>query len=429
MKFTTIASRSRGMSRALLAFVVAICAHVSAQAPGYPHGGGACQTDDDCSLGGTCAQSVCSCDPWWTGPTCALLNLAPAASDKLGLQVDGYHSWGGHALPDTSGTYHGFFSFMCNHSTLNDWTTKSSIWRATASRPEGPFTLASMVAQPWSHNAMIVANPAGGYLLWQIGTAVTPPSEWAPCYENTTSAAPGAGSSEYPTSPSKVGGVWTGQIFVRSAPELAGPWTLVDAGGIHLNATGTWADANGANGGNPAVVIFPNGTTLLYFTATPCPPGWGAVAPNCIGLARADNWSGPYTVIAPEPITRPESEDAAVFKDPRGNYHMLTNVGTYHIRCAIGEPCGGHAWSRDALAWSNLTIGAFGPVIRFTNGSYWHTSYVERPQVLQSADGTPTTFYVGVGRASYMDSASWAQPVCAAGQEGVCGPTRDHPSV
>ena len=93
--------------------------HVAAQAPGVPHGGGACATADDCSLGGVCAQSACRCDPWWTGSTCALLNLAPAKNDSLGLQVPGYHSWGGHALPDSAGTYHGFFSFMCNHSTLD----------------------------------------------------------------------------------------------------------------------------------------------------------------------------------------------------------------------------------------------------------------------------------------------------------------------
>ena len=350
-----------------IAFALVACAAtltaVTAQAPGVPHGGGACRTAADCSLGGVCTQSACQCDPWWTGATCALLNLAPAVNDSLGLQVPGYHSWGGHALPDGTGTYHGFFSFMCNHSTLDvrgrrnrararvahdrityaprvrahvptcfrctplattfpqDWTTKSSIWHATASQPEGPFALADMVAQPWSHNAYVTVNPDGGYLLWQIGTAITPPDEWRPCFGNSSSIGAPA-PAPTPAPPAKVGGVWTGQMFVRSAPALTGPWTLVDAGGIALNASGTWADANGANGGNPAPFFFPNGTTLLYFTATPCPDGWGAVAPNCLGVARADHWRGPYTVVSATPITHPESEDAAVFQDPRGAYHM-----------------------------------------------------------------------------------------------------------
>jgi hypothetical protein len=61
-------------------------------------------------------------------------------------------------------------------------------------------------------------------------------------------------------------------------------------------------------------------------------------------------------------------------------------------------------------------------VIRFQNGSYWHTAYVERPQVLQAADGTPVAFFVGIGRSSYEDSATWAQLFCVAGQLD-CGPT------
>ena len=106
-----------------------------------------------------------------------------------------------------------------------------------------------------------------------------------------------------------------------------------------------------------------------------------------------------------------------------------------HTRCAQGVPCGGHAWSYDGLSFSNLTVGAFGPVIRFQNGSYWYNAYVERPQVrgggggmracpltssrrptspadpqvLQAADGTPLTLFLGMGRSSYDDSCNWAQ--------------------
>ena len=32
-----------------------------------------------------------------------------------------------------------------------------------------------------------------------------------------------------------------------------------------------------------------NGTTLLYYTANPCPKGWG-MSETCIAIARADNW-------------------------------------------------------------------------------------------------------------------------------------------
>ena len=98
-----------------------------------------------------------------------------------------------------------------------------------------------------------------------------------------------------------------------------------------------------------------------------------------------------------------------------------------HTRCAQGVPCGGHAWSIDGLTFSNLTIGAFGPVFRFANGSYWNCAYAERPQVLQAADGTPIAFYLGVGRSNYYDSANFAQLFCVKGQQG-CGPTLPPPA-
>ncbi len=86
-------------------------------------------------------------------------------------------------------------------------------------------------------------------------------------------------------------------------------------------------------------------------------------------------------------------------------------------------PCGGHAWSRDGLSWSNQTVGAFGPVIRWSNGSYFAGAYAERPQVLQAADGTPVAFFTGFGMLSYSDSHNFAQRFCTAA-DTACGPTQ-----
>jgi hypothetical protein len=62
------------------------------------------------------------------------------------------------------------------------------------------------------------------------------------------------------------------------------------------------------SGGNPAPVIFENGTTLLYVSANPCPPNWGNAASgnNCIGVLRAPHWSGPYKLANPLPVMHPE---------------------------------------------------------------------------------------------------------------------------
>ena len=108
--------------------------------------------------------------------------------------------------------------------------------------------------------------------------------------------------------------------------------------------------------GNPAPYFFENGTVLLFYSAQPCPAGWGASA-TCISVARASSWRGPYSTVGALPITAPESEDPSVFRTARG-FHLLTNVNNGHQRCDASVPCGGHAWSRDGLTWSNLTIGS-----------------------------------------------------------------------
>ena len=75
------------VARAFVAVLaLALLPGAAAQNPDIPQGGGVCATAADCSLGGVCGtNSTCECDVWFTGADCALLNLAPAADDKLGL--------------------------------------------------------------------------------------------------------------------------------------------------------------------------------------------------------------------------------------------------------------------------------------------------------------------------------------------------------
>ena len=419
--------------------------------PRPTHGGGACGAGEaDCSLAGDCDNKVCVCDAWATGAHCQLLNFrTPESNVGYGLQLPGYHSWGGGALFD-AGEYHLIMSFMCNHGSLAEWTTVSSIYRATSHAAEGPYTLQEMIAQPWSHNAMPVENPAGSaatsdrFLIFGIGDACANKSAWSPCYNNgslelwATKQAEIERAAQAPCMGSEEGY----RLYARSAARPAGPWHWKGAaeplccdvaalcppcpGQPQLGGSAAWMITG--SGGNPAPVIFPNGTTLLYVSANPCPPDWGNAASgnNCIGVLRAPHWSGPYTLANPLPVTHPESEDSFVFRTRRG-YHMLTNVNNDHARCGQGVACGGHAWGVDGLHFSNLTIGAFGPAIPFTNGSVWKNAYLERPQVLLNATtGEPQTLFAGLGRSSYDDSVTWAAPFCTADDaEGACGPTGD----
>jgi hypothetical protein len=328
------------MRLALLALAALRCA---AQAPDVPHGGGACETDWDCSLGGTCTEAhQCDCDAWFTGLQCAQLNLQPADPAACGLVAPGYLSWGGHPLRDENGTYHLLASFLCNHATLSSWTTKSSIAHATARAPTGPFVIpegldAQMALPPWAHGAYVVRDPPSGeYLLWHLGNASVARDTWWPCYNSSEGGvAPALQEQPAGAAPAEPGGR---QAFVERAPSLAGPWTpFNDNTGVVVNFP---ADSWTTLVDNPAPYIFENGTTLLFFKGKPCPPGWGNLAPMCLGVARADTWQGPYTALFSQPITHPEGEDPAVFRDPRGRFHLLSNVNTWHARCAAGVPCG-----------------------------------------------------------------------------------------
>ena len=62
--------------------------------PAVASGGGACEDDWGCALGGLCTAGQCVCDHWTTGPQCNLLNLAHLERDisSYGLQMPGYHS-------------------------------------------------------------------------------------------------------------------------------------------------------------------------------------------------------------------------------------------------------------------------------------------------------------------------------------------------
>eukprot|EP00041_Stephanoeca_diplocostata_P005449 m.62073 g.62073 ORF g.62073 m.62073 type:complete len:480 (-) comp15790_c0_seq2:80-1519(-) len=419
-------------------------ANVTSRIPSNEDGGGSCDRDWDCSLAGVCEAGACSCDAWATGPHCQLLNFVkPKDPTTHGLQMGGYYSWGGHAAYyPASKRYQGYFSFMCQHKTLSAWTTDSSIVRATSRNAVGPYTVQDMVVQPWAHNTMLVRDPsADKHLLFFIGTASAPSKDWKPCISgssqpemhknggNTTVGNPANDASQHANNDAGPAAdpPHPGDVSAATAPSLSSNnWTVFrwpngSAGNNpSINFTQPW-DARGV-AGNPAPYIFENGTTLLYYSAQPCPPQWG-VEPTCISVARADHWTGPYTTVGRLPITRPESEDPFVFRDQRGNFHLLTNVNNGHKRCGQGVACGGHAWSEDGLSFSDLVIGAFGPQIPLANGSTWVNAYLERPQVMLNADGIPTTFFGGLGRSSYSDSCTWAQALCTVKGDPNCAPT------
>ena len=431
-----------------------------------PHGGGACATDWDCALGGTCAGSKCQCDAWFTGHNCTLLNLAPARHgngfDLSGLSSggDSFHgprwtgwsSWGGHAVrDDNSSGWVGVFSLMARGCGLHDYHSNSESVIATAPEVDGPYTLVDPtnpdapgnIAVPApSHCTQVKQHPSGAYHLWHIfpGAAdnASSPDAGPPelsCTNGTRLRAP----PPPPPKPCPATGCIppkNQQLFVHTAPTPRGPWSAHGTP-IHLE---TLNETTISQSSCSAPFYHPNGSVTLVVGGAACPQGWGGSGGahggggGCLWEFFAESWQGPYRQVARptgnagDPITHPENEDPAVFTDPRGNYHMLTNVNTGHRRCGSGTACGGHAWSRTGVSWSDTFVGAFGPNGKMANGSNYSLGYVERPQIAQEAPGkAPLALFLSAGP-KYLAGATftWAQRFCdaealAAGQCGFMG--------
>ena len=108
-----------------------------------------------------------------------------------------------------------------------------------------------------------------------------------------------------------------------------------------------------------------------------------------------------------------------MWRDKRGNWHVL-----YHRMADPYGPldphwgaedgswkrpgpvpkgwAGGHAFSRDGLAWSNWTR-CYNTSIPLAFGGFFETNRRERPKLLFGKDGTPTHLFNGAitGRGTY----------------------------
>lgn len=88
---------------------------------------GSCKDATDCSLGGVCVANKCKCDPAFTGPNCAALNLLAAPKGPVWNAPPRTASWGGNPVFDRSDSkYHLFFAEFVEHcgassSGLSGW--------------------------------------------------------------------------------------------------------------------------------------------------------------------------------------------------------------------------------------------------------------------------------------------------------------------
>lgn len=263
---------------------------------------------------------------------------------------------------------------MAGHCDLNKWQTQSMIVSAVSDSPDGPYSqdLAPTVG-PWSHNAMISRHPNGSYFLFHIGTGELK-GKYSPCTQDPDPFYPFP--SGHPAPPAAT---------THVADSLSGPWR---------------AAPNVPGRNNPCPYFFDNGTTLLFDRTSVL------VAPSIDGP-----WNGtslPTVVV--NGTLRPE--DPGVYRDHRGNFHMVFNANSGHAHCPAQQPCGGHSWSYDGLTWAVPTVPAFGTIVHYQDNSTVTYDYCERPQVLQDDNGVPLTFFAGHG---YSDIHTLAINFCQAG--------------
>lgn len=142
---------------------------------------------------------------------------------------------------------------------------------------------------------------------------------------------------------------------------------------------------------NPGAFMLANGSVWMYYrddaaSAGPC-------SQESVGLAICPNGTA-KCVNLKNPLFNHTAEDPSVFRDHRGNFHMLINAGPY--KCTPKAAVGGHAWSRDGLTWSEPTLGAYTTTIAYLDGTRETCVRRERPQMVLDATARPLAMFTGV---------------------------------
>jgi len=270
-------------------------------------------------------------------------------------------SWGGNVVyAEEDGKWHLFFAEFLNYCPLGSWGSNSVVRHAVADAPNGPFVVgAGVVQEAFHHNPSIARAPDGTFLLYSIGNGSTTPKDCNHSFPKGDKV--GLGDPEA-----------AGIITLSYSSSIYGPWTTLPDP-ILVGRDGQW-DAFVTN---PSVYLFKNGTVLLAYRG-----GWH---PWHVGIAVAPSWKGPYVRTSSTPVFDDINEDPGLFRDARGNFHMLTHYFT---------TTGGHAFSRDGLSWT-FAGSAYGHEVALSNGTQLYVSRRERPQVLM-LDGEPAFLYTGV---------------------------------
>ena len=367
-----------------------------------------------CSLNGALSSngSACACDAGWRGRDCGELNLLPLHNLDGAYQTKGVNladcetscgpsSWGGLPLRDDDGVYHLFASQFVKNCTLAGWNPGSTVIRATASRPEGPFAYAETVFSTFHHNPTVrELNDTNGskvYVMLMIGDDVSAnPGVGAACSGGNKTANP----------PLDVHHL-EGYIKMAWSKSLLGPWTQSRHTMVPPGSVDDW-DAMVTN---PAPLFLRNGTAIIYYRGTM----WPKNGNERIGFAVSKSgWKGPYGRPFGEhqPLWDASDrgafvEDPSVWEDARG-FHMLSHG---HF-----DESGYLAYARRPEGpWHFRHAPTYTNKLQMANGSVVTLVQRERPQLFFDPEtGVPELLFTGVappGAKFYGFTYTHAHPI------------------
>jgi len=310
-----------------------------------------CSDDWDCSLAGTCSNGVCSCDAWASGEDCSYLNFQPVDKTALGYMDPSHSSWGGNAVLGSDGQWHLYMAeIACNSEDtgtrcgLGNWVSHSQVAHAVSQAPEGPYVRQSLTLPQEHHNPTLQVSPIdGAWHLYSIRKG-------------------------------------SGPIVLSSSTDEGKTWSDTSPG----------VQVSGEQ--NPGPLLMEDGTMTMFYRAHADLP-----SPTCstesIGVQYCESHNatcqGGFN-----PVFNHTAEDPSVFRDRRGNWHMLVNA--LPGGCKPKDKQGGHAWSRDGVTWSEPRVGAYNTTVVFTDGTSMHCKRRERPQMVLDKDGIPLVMFSGI---------------------------------
>lgn len=351
-----------------------------------------CETDDDCSLNGVCnEESVCECDPGWRSEDCGVLDLLPATRgtgyNYTTANLPDYYSdrgnssWGGQVIQDREDPtlFHLIVDQFAKGCGLPSWRPFSFIIRGESrTGPAGPYHFAQEVAPSFRHNADVIWSPFDEkYLLYSIGKDFDLPTK--------------CGSQKF-----------TNEISVASADNIRGPWSS-----FTTVVTST----------NPAP--FP-----LYSKCNKTAEIALAVGNNRIWFG--DKADGTYEVIKDQEYDDGRespywTEDPFLWRDKRGNWHILCHWMIDHVEDDVAYPrVGAHLFSRSLSGdWTLKLQTAFTSEIEFTDGTKQLYKRRERPKMFLSDDGNLTPLYLTTGVQEFDTNTAYTviQPIGQASVE------------